>query len=378
MLTLRLFGHHRRTDVAGDPTILIHPGPWRQPRWSADTAICDWDDGHLFPRRGEIRSGTAPIVREAVTMHSSDPWRAVFALARAQHGILAIRQTVALGIPRSSVEDRARREGWERPFRGVVLIPGCPIEPRVLARAAALARGGDTTITGPSALHLRGCLDEPPARIHLVVPHASSVTRHDLIRVARSRTLRDDHRTFDAGVWIATPARAFLDASRRFGRERLRSWLIDARQRRVVTVPDVVALASSLPSVPGRGRLLAACADVDASGADSVLVAEVERRLRQKGFVLDVPPRTVQTPGRALHPDVTVAGVPVGIEVDGFGTHSDRQALDLDQRKHNAYVLAGWVVLRIGWTRMERDWEGFVAELCHAIARCRGAGPASG
>ena len=301
----------------------------------------------------------------------SNPWHDALDVGRAQHGVLAVRQAVAVGVPRSSFEARVQREGWERPFRGVVLLPGCARGHAVLARAAALAGGRDATITGPSALHLRGCLDQPPARIHLVVPHGTAAARHDLVRVVRSRTLRDDHRALQAGVWLATPPRAFLDAARWVGRARLRGWLIDARQRRAVTIPEVVTLAASLPSVPGRGRLLAACSDVDASGADSVLVAEVERRLRQEGFDLDIPPRMVPVPGRELHPDLTVAGAPVAIEVDGFGTHIDRRALDLDQRKHNAYVLAGWVVLRIGWTRMERDWEGFVAELRSAIARCQ-------
>ena len=305
-------------------------------------------------------------------MTSPTAWREVLALGRAQHGVLAVRQAVALGVAATTLRERARREGWERPFRGVVLLPGCARNHAVLARAAALAGRGDATITGPSALHLHGCLDQAPARIHLVVPHGVRAARHDLVRVVRSRTLRDDHRALQAGVWLATPPRAFLDAARWVGRVRLRAWLIDARQRRAVTIEEVVTMAAGLPSVPGRGRLLAACSDVDASGADSVLVAEVERRLRQEGVDLDLPPRTVPVPGRELHPDLTVAGAPVAIEVDGFGTHSDRRALDLDQRKHNAYVLAGWVVLRIGWTRMERDWEGFVAELRAAIARCQG------
>lgn len=306
------------------------------------------------------------------TETANDPWRRALELGRAQHGVLAVGQAVSMGVSAATFRQRTVREGWERPFRGIVLLPGCSGGHDVLARAAALAVGPEAAITGTSALYLRGGVDQPPARIHLVVPYRTApVAPGPGVRVVRSRTLRDEHRVEDAGVWVATPSRAFLDAARWTSRTRLRSWLIDARQRRLVTIPEVVALASAFPSVRGRGRLLAACADVDASGADSVLVAEVERRLRALGFTLDVPPRTVEVPGRRLHPDLTIAGLPVAIEADGFGTHSDRAALDLDQRKHNAYTLAGWIVLRIGWTRLARDWEGFVAELRAAIARSR-------
>lgn len=169
-------------------------------------------------------------------------------------------------------------------------------------------------------------------------------------------------------MWLATVPRALLDAAARASRTRLRERLIDGRQRRLLTIAEVAARAAWSHGTPGRGRLLAACRDVDTSGADSVLVAEVERRLRAVGFHLDVPPRRVEVPGRMLHPDLTVAGLPVAIEVDGFGTHSSRRSLDTDQRKHNAYALAGWIVLRVGWTRLADDWDGFVRELRHAVA----------
>ena len=300
---------------------------------------------------------------------ASTPWGRALDIGRAQRGVLAARQATNVGVAASSFYDRIRREGWERPFRGVVLLPGAVADPTTLIRAAALAVGQHAVVTGASALFLRGSLQRAPAKIHLVAAGPTPrVAPSSAVRLVRSRTLRDEHQVLDAGIWVATPARAFLDAASWTGRARLRSWLIDARQRRIVTVAEVVALARSFPSVPGRGRLLTACREVDASGADSALVAEVERRLRAEGFTLDVPPRTVAVPGRSLHPDLTIEGAPVAIEVDGFGTHSDRHALDLDQRKHNAYALAGWVVLRIGWTRMEHDWDGFVAELRAAMA----------
>jgi hypothetical protein len=304
-------------------------------------------------------------------LRSMDRWARVVAIGRAQSGVVAVRQVLAAGVPRSTFDARVRRERWERPFPGVVVLPGRDLDAEVVTRAAALCVGPSASITGRSALAMHGVCDVYPVRVHLVVPRPHRARELAGVRVVQTRTLEAADRGPDRGVAVTTVPRALLDAAGTAGREGLRGWLIDARQRRAADVADVTARAVRAVSAPGRGRLLRACADVDASAADSVLVAEVEYRLRALGFHLDVPARTVAVPDRRLHPDLTVRDVPIAVEVDGFGTHASRRALDLDQRKHNAYVLAGWVVLRISWRRMACDWEGFVAELRTAVARHR-------
>lgn len=301
-------------------------------------------------------------------------WDRVIDLGRRQGGVVALRQAVAIGVPRTTAQERTQRDGWLRPYPGVVLLPGVAPTPAVLTRAAALSVGEHATVTGESALHLLGVCDQPPVRIHLVVPASRRAASLIEVQVTRSRTLVPADRERLDGCWVATPPRAFLDLAARSSRDRLRILLIDARQRGVVTIGLVVERALGVSRAPGRGRLLHACADVDSSGADSALVAAVEHRLRvEEGIDLDVPPRTVRTVGRVLHPDLTIRGLSVAIEVDGFGVHRDRRALDLDQRKHNQYQLAGWIVLRISWTRFKDDWDGFVAELRTAIAAARQA-----
>ena len=274
-----------------------------------------------------------------------------------------------MGLSPSSVRDRVQREDYHRPYRGVAVIPTQPPVGLTLAFAAALALGDGSVLTGRPALAAKGLVATVGSRPHVVQGHAVRRRRLDGVRVQRSRTLAEVDWWLAGEVRVATVERALLDVARFASQAQLRGLLIDGRQRRLLDVAELARRAGGLSQLPGRARLLAACEDVLGSGADSPLVVEVEGWLRREGFHLDVPARTVSTATRVLHPDITLSGLPIGIEVDGFGYHADRRALDLDQRKHNAYLVAGWIVLRITWDRLRHDPEGFLAELRAAIAQ---------
>jgi len=300
------------------------------------------------------------------------PWSALQQLALAQHGAFAVRQAPALGLSASAVRQRLQREAFLRPYRGVAVLPG--FSPIGLTRcyAATLSVGEDAVLTGQPSLAGHGLLEADGLRPHIVYPQQTRRQAPEGVRLRRTRTLDAADWELAGGVRVAVPERAILDAAAFLSRDRLRALLIDGRQRRLVDVELLGLRATKLPQLAGRERLLAACGDVLGSGADSPLVVEVEGWLQREGFHLDVPPRTVPTPNRVLHPDITLHGLPVGVEVDGFGYHASRTALDLDQRKHNAYLLAGWIVLRITWDRLREDRAGFLAELKAAVMQVEG------
>ncbi len=299
--------------------------------------------------------------------NGSDAWARVIALARDQAGSVAVRQALACGVSRSAFDARIRREAWHRPYRGVVLLPGAVPDGPALAAAAVLAVGPTAALSGSSALALHGITDSWPDPVEVVLPAPVHRSAPAGVRVRRTRTLLHEDLQRRNGTPVTVVPRAFLDAAATLSGNELRTLLIDARQRRRTTVARVMDRAARAPSVPGRGRLLRACREVDGSGADSELVRCVEQWLRSQGIALDRQPRTVDTGTRRLHPDLTVQGRDVGIEVDGFGFHASRHALELDQRKHNAYQVVGWTVLRLGWDRFHRDPEGFLTELRAAI-----------
>jgi len=305
----------------------------------------------------EVARGTAP------------KWRTVIRMAQTNSGILHVHRAVEVGVPERTLRVRARREGWSQPFPKVILLPGTPWNERVRTLAAAQSVGTPVIITGQSALALRGAADTWPRYVQLLAPSGLQRRAPAGVRVRRSRTIRDDDHHPYEGVLLATMPRAFMDAASSTDREVLRGWLVDAVQRRITTVGAVIDRTLEQPGAHGRRRLIGACHDIDATGADSVFVHHVVTWLRGQGIPLDRQPRTVTTPARVLHPDITIRGLKVAIEVDGFGAHASRRSLERDQRKHNAYQLAGWVVLRIGWERFTNDRDGFLTELREAIGK---------
>jgi hypothetical protein len=273
-------------------------------------------------------------------MSTRRAWREVIAAARARGGIIAAREAVELGVSRSSLDARVRDEAWQRPFRGVLVLSGTRVTSEVLALAALASLGRPSAMTGLTALAFDGVADRWPVVPHVLFPASRNATTQAGIHVTRSRTIEAADVITRSGIRVAFVPRAFPDAAASATSPLVRGLLIDGRQRRIADVEQIADRAARTVRAHGRGRLLRACSDVGGSGADSVLVAKVESWLRREGITFDVPPRSAPTHGRVLHPDLTVANVPIAIEVDGFGAHGSRRGLDLDQRKHNDYLLA--------------------------------------
>lgn len=111
---------------------------------------------------------------------------------------------------------------------------------------------------------------------------------------------------------------------------------------------------------------------LDRNRADSELEYLARRWLIQAGFNPAPGPMPVELPdGRIVSIDIGFPPLPVGIEVDGRITHAGPRRVANDHRRQNALMATGIRVLRLTWTRMDRDWEGFLAELRWNLDRAR-------
>lgn len=297
-----------------------------------------------------------------------DPWRRLEQLAKRQHGAVSRQQALQLGIASSTWHDRVTATGWSRPSPAVAVAPWAKDGWLLRASVAGLAAGPGGAVTGDSALAVHGARVACPDPPVVVLPHEERGVGPRGVAVLRSRTLEPLDLTTSQEIRVVTPARAMLDLAVRSPIEVLRERLIDLRQQRIVHPDHVKERAERARGMTGRPKLLRAIRDVTGTGADSVFTRITEQLLVLAGLPPDAYPAEVAVEGRSLHPDITYAERRVAIECDSLAFHADQRAIDLDGRKHNAYSLAGWTVLRITWLRYQRDREGFVHEVRRALA----------
>jgi hypothetical protein len=303
-----------------------------------------------------LSTGLRPLFRLALGGVPHDrpmeAWARIRELAGEQYGMLSRRQAESAGLDASTVSRALERHGWERRHRGVYAPPGAFATPEGRAAAALLAIGPPVLLADWTAAWLWGLVRTPPTVPQLVVPARRGVTTLEGIAARRSGTLVvEEDGAVVHGLLVTSPARTLCDLSALTTEDTLRALLIDARQRRLVELADVLQRAAGMGTAKGLRQMRRLVCELDRARCDSVL----EHRLRGRlGDVPELPPPAsgpvpVDVGGRTLHVDIGWPEERVGIEVDGFGSHSERRSLEIDQRRHNALQLARWRVLRAGW-----------------------------
>lgn len=275
-------------------------------------------------------------------------------------------------------EDRVRRRDIRRLAQGLHI--SASTQRTSLQDALALARIlPDCWISHATAARLYGW--EPPRRlgesetIHLSQPRESNrrIRRPEVISHRQSAVL-DDQLRFE-GARVASPARTWLDLAAMleeaelvcFGDHLVRFPYprFEGRRTPYTPVDELRVTLARVIRVPGRARALAALRHVRV-GADS----GAETRLRLALVRAGLPEPALQVP---LHPDdprsrcadLGYPGLKIAIQYEGASHFTPEQAM-ADQRRDNAFLAAGWIVLRFN----ARDHaEGFVS----AARQVRGA-----
>lgn len=298
-------------------------------------------------------------------------WSELFELGGRQHRAFAIRQVEEVGLSRRTVNARATREGWPRPFRGSIVLPGPELSFETRVSAAILAIGGVVLAARQTAAYLYGLLREEPTTIELVVPYGRNYP--DLgpgVRVLRSRTLRRIDRRVVDGIPATTPQRTICDLAAVLPVWRLRSVLIEAKQRRLTDVPQVLRRTAGMRGTKGMPVLRMVARQVDAAGSDSTLAWRARQVLIQAGLRPDRDEHPVTASnGVTVHIDVPFAAYRVGVEAEGLGPHTERVQFEKDLRRRNTLRLTDWLIIWLSWQRLDEDPDGFVEEVRAELIR---------
>lgn len=236
----------------------------------------------------------------------------------------------------------AMREGSiVRDNRGRYSLPGVDEAIRAANRLSGL-------LTEDSAAQYYGWeMKHPPASPCIAVPRNRKLTAHrrDRVRVRYVDIPAEDGNriaTSPAATVIACAARMPFDEALAIADSALRHRDVakDELLRRAEAMPDryrarclrVVRAATGKPANPFESVLLAIAHDVP-------------------GLNLE-PQVWVEDIGR---PDFVDRALRLVLEADSFEFHGERKALKRDCERYNAFVVAGWLVLRFAYEHVKFD-----------------------
>lgn len=260
------------------------------------------------------------------------------------------RAAVDRALAAGDVVRTGRRGSYALPAAGAAVVGAARVGGVVSHRTAALRHGW-------AVLHL-------PTSPDVIVPKHRRLTAEQ----ARETTLHwADLGPDDVCDGATSESRTLVDCARS------------------LPLPDALAVAdSALRGGFDAGRLAAIARDVAGPGAPRVrLVARLASPLAANPFEsglraigtqvdgLDLRPQvSVHDPGFLGRPDLVDLRLRIIVEADSFEHHGGRLGLVRDCHRYNAFVVAGWLVLRFAWEDVMFDPE-MVREVLAAAAEQR-------
>jgi hypothetical protein len=286
--------------------------------------------------------------------HSHPIDRAIAGLAGRQHGVVARRQLVALGLSLDGIDHRVERGRLLRLHRGVYAVGHRSLTLHGVWMAGVLAGGEGARLRGRSAGALWRVVERDGRDVEIQAPgqlrpRAGLSVRRGLLPADE----RDEHE----GIPVTTPARTLLDLAAVLDEHQLARACERAEALRLgspTSLQDLVDRYPRRPGTPAIRRLL------DAGRiAETDTRSRIERRLLSLLDAENLPRPLVnaplELPGLSIKPDFAWREHRLIVETDGFETHGTRDAFERDRARDRALQLAGYKVIRV--TRRQLDSE---------------------
>jgi very-short-patch-repair endonuclease len=163
---------------------------------------------------------------------------------------------------------------------------------------------------------------------------------------------------------LTTPARTLIDFAAQASSSELADAFGDARANRLLTDRKLGDTLARVPSNhPGAAIVRAILKEggtYDRSKGECLM-----RRLCRQA---ELPQPRVNVHLNGFLVDFCWPEQRLIVEVDGYGTHGNRQAFEADRRRDQAHVAAGYVVIRITWRQLENEPFAVTARIAQALA----------
>lgn len=301
---------------------------------------------------------------DGTTLHHS-----VWALARAQHGIVTREQLLALGYTRHAIAHRIAAGRLHPLWRGVYAVGRPEVSRRGRWLAAVLSCGPEAVLSHDSAAALWGIAERPGKAIHVSVP-AHVIRQRPGIVVHRRRGAPAAARTRHDAIPVTDPVCTLVDLSAT-ARER------EPVERAVnqadkLDLVDPEALRAALPDyagVPGAALLREILDRRTFTMTDS----ELERRFLPLARRAGLPRPLTRQRLNGFVVDFHWPELKLVVETDGLRYHRTPAAQARDRLRDQTHAAAGLTPLRFTRAQVRHEPEHVVAVLRAVAGRLRAA-----
>jgi hypothetical protein len=297
-------------------------------------------------------------------------------LVRDQWGVVAWRQSRALGVGEDEIRGMVARGQLHRLHRGVYAYGLREHLPRNgVLLAAQLAVGDSAYLTRRTALgYFKVCgLYEGRLEVTVVAPAARPRELPLSVATTTVPPTREELRTH-RGLRIASVARALLELSPDTGKEKLDALITEAIHLGKLTHRQMLELLERHARRPGIGNLREAYAAYQPRPKSrSGLERAFDRELKRRPWIPD-PKRNVHIEAGGINWEVDRfwEEFGLGVELHGNGYYKPQADIEQDHRKAAAQLLAiGLVLFDATDVRLELE-PGPVLDDLEAILRARG------
>jgi hypothetical protein len=281
---------------------------------------------------------------------------AIRGLAERQHGVVAWRQLIDLGLGKDLIHERLNSDRLVRLHRGVFAVGHGLISQRGRWLAAVLAAGPGAVLSHGSAAALWGFRK---SRGPIEVTRRSGHRRPHGIRVHQTRWLPSEHVRVEAAIPATSIERTLLDHAERLDARQLERALVDADRSGRLRWGELEQLVEDANGRRGRKLLRHLIHEVSPLAVESRSPTEVDfLALCRKA---ELPPPHVNVFVEGLLVDFYWPSSGLVVETDGWGFHRDRPAFERDHEATLKLTAAGYTVLRATHRMLERDPDPFLA-----------------
>jgi very-short-patch-repair endonuclease len=276
-------------------------------------------------------------------------------VARRQHSLFTLRQSLDAGFTRPAVSRRLASGEWETVARHVMrALPAGPLTWRQRLLARTIASRGVASHTSAAALY--GWLPESEPLHVTVLRSARSASNSD---AHSTLCLPSDDLTIVDGIAATRPVRTLLDLGGQLDLDEFEVVFDAALVGRAVAPSRLARRAVELwaPRRSGCAQVLRLLEQRGQQLPDvrNVWEARVLREMRANRLPVPRCNFPVLVGGARRVIDFAWPELLVAVEFDGFVPHSGRRVFDDDRVRQNDLVDAGWRVYRLTSTALTGD-----------------------